>query len=230
MDQDSSDEEGEGSKLGRKEHWDETYALELDNLQEHGDEGEIWFGEDVMDMMVGWTEELVHREYPSQASDVAILDVGTGNGVLPLQLAHLGFTNLTGSDYSAAAIKLAAAVAERRGVRSVNWVVDDLLHSSISDRFEVVTDKGTFDAVGLSQDAAANRKLYITAVSSLLKSGGLLVITSCNTTREELTAEFCGSRAGGGIFEYVDHVRTYPMFRFGGVEGSRVCTVAFRRI
>ncbi len=42
MDQDSSDEEGKGSKLGRKEHWDEAYALEMDNLQEHGDEGEIW--------------------------------------------------------------------------------------------------------------------------------------------------------------------------------------------
>lgn len=49
-----------------------------------------------MDMMVGWTAKLVHREYPSQASDVAILDVGTGNGVLPLQLANLGFTHLTG--------------------------------------------------------------------------------------------------------------------------------------
>ncbi len=130
----------------------------------------------------------------------------------------------------------------------------------------MVTDKGTFDAVGLSQDAAANRKFYITAVSLLLKPGGLLVITSCNTTREELTAEFCcrrgctprnvdaqnsgvasdhregrslngveglsesGASAGGGRFEYVDHVRTYPVFRFGGIEGSRVCTVAFRRI
>ena len=42
MDRDSSDEEEEGSRLGRKEHWDETYALELGNLEKHGDEGEIW--------------------------------------------------------------------------------------------------------------------------------------------------------------------------------------------
>lgn len=125
-------------------------------------------------------------------------------------------------------------------------------------RFDVITDKGTFDAVGLSQDATANKQLYINAIGNLLKPGGLLVITSCNTTREELIEEFCGddmsgegcecagkgdaeaspdqahrhsdvAAAGRGLFEYVDHVGTYPMFRFGGVEGSKVCTVAFRR-
>jgi hypothetical protein len=130
-------------------------------------------------------------------------------------------------------------------------------------RFEVITDKGTFDAVSLSEDAAANRERYITAVRSLVKPQGLLVITSCNTTREELIEEFCGASTDHSIgarnsatvpddgkgyspnaanegdchmaapkdgwrFEYVDHVRSYPVFRFGGIEGSRVCTVAFR--
>ncbi|CAL8468136.1 g7675 [Coccomyxa elongata] len=261
MGPESSDDDERGSKLGRKDHWDKTYALELDNLQHNGDEGEIWFGEDVMETMVDWTVDLLQKEHPLLPLEAAILDVGTGNGVLPLELASHGFCNLTGSDYSEAAIQLARAVAENRGIISVRWVVDDLLHTSISDRFDVITDKGTYDAVGLSQGAAANRQLYISAVRSLLKPEGLLVITSCNTTREELMEDFCGGEesgegcecagkgedeagpdqahmhsgvaaAGRGamrVFEYVDHVRTYPVFRFGGVEGSKVCTVAFRR-
>lgn len=49
-----------------------------------------------METMVSWTAELIKREFPSASSDVAILDVGTGNGVLPLQFASLGFTRLTG--------------------------------------------------------------------------------------------------------------------------------------
>lgn len=127
-------------------------------------------------------------------------------------------------------------------------------------RFDVITDKGTFDAVGLMQDAAASRQLYTSAVSNVLKPGGLLVITSCNTTRDELVEQFCSdqgssqdserangvngssrdqqdsaagehaSEVGRRGFKYVDHVRTYPVFRFGGVEGSKVCTVAFRRL
>ena len=36
------DEELAGSRLGRKEHWDQVYAEELANLEEHGDEGELW--------------------------------------------------------------------------------------------------------------------------------------------------------------------------------------------
>lgn len=54
------------------------------------------FGEDVMETMVGWTAELLHRERPSQPLDAALLDVGTGNGVLPLSLVQLGFTNISG--------------------------------------------------------------------------------------------------------------------------------------
>lgn len=98
-------------------------------------------------------------------------------------------------------------------------------------RFDVITDKGTYDAVGLSEDAAAKRRLYVQAAAKLLKPHGLLVITSCNNTRQELEARFCGSDgAKAPLFEYVDHVRTYPIFRFGGCEGSRVCTVALRRL
>ena len=135
-------------------------------------------------------------------------------------------------------------------------------------RFDLITDKGTFDAVGLAEGAPAKQRAYVRAAASLLDPpAGLLVVTSCNSTREELVRHFCaggsssssgheaeghgrGASEGGergaadavralgqggegvarAVFEYVDHVRTYPTFRFGGREGSRVCTVAFRRV
>lgn len=55
------------------------------------------FGEDVMETMVTWTADLLRQHFPADYLDVAILDVGTGNGVLPLQLASLGFTCVTGA-------------------------------------------------------------------------------------------------------------------------------------
>ena len=154
-------------------------------------------------------------------------------------------------------MRLAAAVAARRGVAGIRWVVDDLLASRLgAAAFDVLTDKGTLDAVGLRADGAPARARYRQAALRLLAPRGLLVVTSCNSTLAELAAEFCGpdacgAGAGGARtdagdsrpcgckhagegnakahWELVDHVRTYPVFRFGGVEGSRVCTVAFRR-
>lgn len=35
--------------------------------------------------------------------------------------------------------------------------------------------------------------------------------------------------AAGCVFAVVDHVRDYPRFRFGGHEGTKVCTVAFQK-
>lgn len=64
------------------------------------------------------------------------------------------------------------------------------------------------------------------------------VITSCNSTKDELIQEVedfnqrRNNDSGVGqdaVFEYIDHVRTYPTFMFGGSVGSRVATVAFLR-
>jgi hypothetical protein len=44
-----------------------------------------------------------------------------------------------------------------------------------------------------------------------------------------LQAEFCGGK-GGPCFALVDKVKTYPVFRFGGVEGTKVCTLAFQKV
>jgi len=78
------------------------------------------------------------------------------------------------------------------------------------------------------------------------------VITSCNSTKDELIEELnsyqeslidgnsnsevlgcpaslASNNAPQPLFHYLDHVRTYPTFTFAGVEGSPVATVAFLR-
>ena len=162
----------------------------------------------------------------------------------------------------------------------------------------MITDKGTYDAIGLSEGGPAQQLLYIKAVHSLLLSGGLLIITSCNSTLQELIqaftsdkrvlgdaaehrsdsegaategpgsddqvsstacshpcaapdtlASWVGHQAANEALKiesskaqkdasssygrpsrwvYVDHVRTYKVYSFGGFEGSRVCTAAFK--
>ena len=94
------------------------------------------------------------------------------------------------------------------------------------------------------------------AASNVLQTGSRMmqVITSCNSTKDELCEEFCQSIEDGLIdaasvsvhetdnraqqkhvhqphlFRYVDHIQTYPKFKFAGVEGTKVCTVAFRKL
>ncbi|GFN17757.1 putative S-adenosylmethionine-dependent methyltransferase [Aspergillus tubingensis] len=120
--------------------------------------------------------------------------------------------------------------------------------------FDIVLDKGTFDAVSLSDevipasDGAAEghasgktvqRRVcerYPGIVRGLVRKGGFVVVTSCNWTEEELVAWFtrADSTSSGGDGEedkFVVWGRVeYPRFRFGGREGQGVCTVCFQRV
>ena len=187
-----------------------------------------------------------------------VLDAGCGNGALCLALAAAGyareappvrrgcpeagavthcasasclacrFEKLTGVDYVSESVDLATAVAAAAHVHAT-FLQDDLCDSRLPDSCaDLVVDKGTLDAVGLSAAGEAGKARYAETLARLLPVGGLLVVTSCNSTAEELSAELQAA-AGGAAFEEVDRVRDYPVFRFGGVEGARVATVAFRR-
>ena len=57
--------------------------------------------------------------------------------------------------------------------------------------FDICLDKGTYDAISLSPSDPEERKAeYVHSAATLLKSGGLLVIASCNWTEEELKKQF----------------------------------------
>ncbi|GLU10712.1 hypothetical protein SLE2022_274980 [Rubroshorea leprosula] len=265
-DKDDSDTEATMSMLGLQSYWDAAYADELANFREHGHTGEIWFGADVMDVVVSWTKslciEISQGHLPNHVDETkpepvgqddkylsnwSVLDIGTGNGLLLQELAKQGYSDLTGTDYSEGAINLARSLADRDGFSSIKFLVDDILETKLERQFQLVMDKGTLDAIGLHPDGTVKRIMYWDSVAKLVASGGLLVITSCNNTKDELVQEAENFNLRwiemaedpntpkdqkthrDPPFQYLNHVRTYPTFMFGGSVGSRVATVAFLR-
>ncbi|EMR64124.1 putative s-adenosylmethionine-dependent methyltransferase protein [Eutypa lata UCREL1] len=152
----------------------------------------------------------------------------------------------------------------------IEFELHDILHdaparllSGAQERgWDVVLDKGTFDAVSLSSEelvvggatgekqttlqkkkkARRISEAYPRRVLPLVREGGLLVVTSCNWTEEELGRWFVGSKGekegeekegeeeeGKWCFEQVGRVE-YPSFSFGGVKGQTISTLCFRKV
>jgi len=208
------------SELGKKDYWENAYKLELDNYADHGDVGEVWFGEDAGQRMVDWLSD--HPEYV-QPSD-PILDNGTGNGVLCMEMEEEGFTDITGIDYCQEAIALAEKIRDEADSQ-VKFQVGNILDKSsdfFKSKFKVVTDKGTYDAISLSKTAKEDKLTYIENTHLVLEPQGLFMITSCNWTESELTTMFSS---------HFNHIHTIPTpsFTFGGKKGNTVTTVVFQK-
>ena len=61
----------------------------------------------------------------------------------------------------------------------------------LADQYDIVLDKGTYDAICMSpDDTQKQRQKYQQAVSRLVHCGGLFIITSCNWTQAELLQQF----------------------------------------
>ncbi|KAK5632057.1 hypothetical protein RRF57_007771 [Xylaria bambusicola] len=128
-------------------------------------------------------------------------------------------------------------------------LLDEQYSPSISRGWDVVLDKGTFDAISLSAetiDNNSNRRVneaYGTRILPLVREGGLFLITSCNWTEAELKSWFEGDGAVQGIetstdarqgnehwgFEVVGRVE-YRSFSFGGVKGQTISSLCFQKV
>ncbi|KAM3563839.1 hypothetical protein ARSEF4850_002138 [Beauveria asiatica] len=175
----------------------------------------------------------------------SILDLGCGNGSILFSLRSRGWSGpLYGVDYSAHSIRLASRIAASRalpGVAPIVFTEWDLLSgpplSTILpvQTVDVVLDKGTFDAISLSDatDPSSGRRVcegYKARVLPLLPVGGLFLITSCNWTEEELRGWFVAGDSGEDTtFEEAGRVK-YRTFSFGGVSGQTISTLCFRKI
>ncbi|KAK3767589.1 hypothetical protein RRG08_003850 [Elysia crispata] len=214
------------SELGTKEYWDAAYTRELKNFTDIGDVGEIWFGEDVQNRMVRWISE--RSDLPTSTR---VLDLGCGNGTLLISLREEEFSDLTGVDYSEGAIQLAKDVAKKEGITDIDFKVCDVLcQKSVStltqdgkDRFNLCLDKGTYDAISLRDPSdPIDRRTYALNVQSLLTDQGLLVITSCNWTKDQLLLHFEKE------FELLRELPA-PSITFGGKTGQTVTTLILKR-
>ncbi len=145
-----------------------------------------------------------------------------------------------GEENSDGSNKSKSGAGEKNRKKEIEFQEWDIMRSSppsswLEPGFDVVLDKGTFDAVSLSceTDEGGRRVCegYRARVERLVRKGGVLVVTSCNWTEEELVGWFEGGDGdgdGGGGLERWGRVE-YPVFRFGGKMGQSVQTVVFRR-
>jgi hypothetical protein len=173
-----------------------------------------------------WAHKHLGRTTPD--APLSILECGSGNGTLLLSFLTSPedtpeqHYKLTGIDYSAKAAVLAQGVEQARRetlaeeaesgeleevlnvVPPVSWREGDLLRDHISEEWDLVLDKGTFDALCLSdepvQEDAERRKpsaVYPERISRLVKAGGYFLITSCNFTEDEIKRRWTKEGLGG---------------------------------
>ncbi|CAP22904.1 Protein CBG01728 [Caenorhabditis briggsae] len=216
------------SQLGTKDFWDNRYEMELANFEEHGDEGEIWFGTAAENRIIKYLID------SKTAKNSEILDLGCGNGSVLRKLRSKRFSRLTGVDYCQKAVDLsnAASKAEKEedneeGMIDIEFEQLDITAPRpdfLSLQFDVVLDKGTWDAMSLSEERGDRLKAYTDLLDKVLNKNGRFVVFSCNFTLNELQEQF-----GGSILEMVCEVPATHSFSFGGKQGVTSTGVVFRK-
>lgn len=181
-----------------------------------------------------------------------ILDLGCGNGSSLFELRINGgfLCPMTGIDYSQQSVDLArrlwtqhqAQQDESESEDTISFEQMDFMKEQPHDKswwpengFDLVLDKGTFDAVSLSGETIQLDGKDVRLVESypekamrMLKPGGFFFITSVNWTEEELTQWFTKGRGIDGGLKLFGKVN-YPVFDYGGHTGQALASVCFRK-
>ncbi|CAI2378187.1 unnamed protein product [Moneuplotes crassus] len=216
-------EERTESTLTKKETWDSTFDHEILNFEDTGDEGEVWFGEDVQQKAIDYIQDNF------SAKDMHVLDVGTGNAAFLIACREeLDLENLTGIDYSEKSIELSQKILNAK------FGDDNIITVKQGDAFEyleeekekytIVHDKGTFDVIYMMSED--NNHDYVKAIHFRMKpeENSRLIITSCNCTGSELDGIFLKE----DYFEKVEEIKGYRTMKFGGVIGQNVSTCVYK--
>lgn len=185
--------------------------------------------------MVDWIVD----QYPISTDSTgspSILEIGCGNGTLLFAVHEAGYDpkKMYGIDYSEDAISLAKSIASKKETEdaaSIQLTVRDFLTEDLcrdddtSGGWDLILDKGTFDAISLGKKDEGGRAphwQYPQRLSALMKPGGRFLITcervppglhpqrvdtfpACNFTEDELKSVFLVPEAGL-IYQCVFHI------------------------
>ena len=141
---------------------------------------------------IGWARDLIARHLKLEApvgaplAGVELLDVGCGAGLFAEPLARLG-ANVVGVDPATAAIEAARRHAEETGARLAYRVGDGRGHCG--------GGAVAFDVVSAMEviEHAADPKRFVAAAASLVKPGGLLLVSTLNRTLKSFALAIVGA-------------------------------------
>lgn len=189
-------------------------------------------------------DKLNNDELPKELlskSSISFLDLGTGNGHLLFQLLEdIDYEyetgektfEYTGIDYSPDSVEFSKGVASKRYPDlEINFQQVDLLQKEcpfLSNKYDILLDKGTLDAIALNQDpieefdGKIGMDVYASQIEQMMSQGSILLITSCNFTNAEVQ-KIITSNTALKVWDQIN----YPSFEFGGVQGSTVVSIAF---
>lgn len=246
--------------------WDNYYQNDLDQDDEDDESGppgdpadlESWF--DDVGAPAKVLEYLTSDEFPfspnnphCKIKNPNVLDLGTGNGSMLFMLRMEGGYEgtMVGIDYSQQSVDLARKLWSQYSHSETSSTsgeitfetVDLIREDSRNEQwwpyggFNLVLDKGTFDAISLSsemiRDVDGQHKriceLYPQKAIDMVAPDGYLLITSCNWTEEEVIKWFSQDERIQGQVEFFGRI-DYPVYEFGGQQGSGVASVCFRKI
>jgi 2-polyprenyl-3-methyl-5-hydroxy-6-metoxy-1,4-benzoquinol methylase len=127
-------------------------------------------GKKINDSKLPWVIPTLDETLSNALSELnlnsgSFLNVGTGLGSQAFGLKQLGFT-VTATDISEDAINKAKQLYP-----NVNFIVDDILSTTLTEQFDYVLDRLTL--IHINED---DRSLYFNNIKSLIKPGGLFFL------------------------------------------------------
>lgn len=150
----------------KKEHWENVYG-------EKGDHQVSWY-QDVPETSLRLIDEL------QLSSDSFIIDLGGGNSNFTIELQKMGYENLSVLDISGLVLK---RMKDKMGstASAVNWIESDVLDIKELNKYDVMHDRAAFHFLTTKADIMK----YVDVVSSSIKRGGHLVISTFSPTGPE---------------------------------------------